>query len=197
MMSNANNISCEILNQFYGVLLYKKKDIVAIQEKLGNSGNVNQTAVHIEPVLEGKTLVNLYELLIDLIIEILPIWDNLSIDGNSILEEALRSNKASMDISFREIFNLLIYLEEDIIAIQEKLSIVSYSNQEADKNARGLPLFPKLSSQQLHEVFVKNLANTNQCPCLEQHFDNTDLGHVSLMCHLVDKAISSLHAELF
>ena len=120
-----------------------------------------------------------------------------------------RSNEASTDISLGEIFNLLMYLEDDIIAIQEELGIVGYSNQEraeeADKNARvylqkfeefhgpledvpsvliqkfidrgvkmfystgeGLPLFPKVSPQQLHEIFVKNPSSTGQCPCLEQ-----------------------------
>ena len=120
-----------------------------------------------------------------------------------------RSNEASTDISLREIFNLLMYLEDDIIAIQEELGIVGYSNQEraeeADKNARvylqkfeefhgpledvpsvliqkfidrgvkmfystgeELPLFLKVSSQQLHEIFVKNPSSASQCPCLEQ-----------------------------
>ena len=102
-----------------------------------------------------------------------------------------------------------MYLEDDIIAIQEELGIVGYSNQEraekADKTAReylrkfedfhgpledgldvilskyceigvkkiwftgeGLPLFPKVTPQQLHEIFVKNPSNAGQCPCLEQ-----------------------------
>ena len=102
-----------------------------------------------------------------------------------------------------------MYLEEDIIAIQDELGIIGYSNQEkaeeVDKNVRaylqkleefhgpleddsvvvlekygemgvekirftgeGLPLFPNLTPQQLHEIFVKNPANTGQCPCLEQ-----------------------------
>ena len=100
-------------------------------------------------------------------------------------------------------------LDKDIIAIQDKLDIVGYSNQEraeeVDENMRtclqkleefhgpleddpgvilpkygemgvkkimftgeGLPLFPKLSPQQLHEIFVKNPSSTGQCPCLEQ-----------------------------
>ncbi|PKY23240.1 hypothetical protein RhiirB3_505231 [Rhizophagus irregularis] len=53
---------------------------------------------------------------------------------------ALRSNKASTDISFAEIYNLLLYLEEDVMEIQEELGIVGYTNQEmaeeADKNAK-------------------------------------------------------------
>ncbi|GES95654.1 hypothetical protein GLOIN_2v1789090 [Rhizophagus clarus] len=188
-MANNNTLTKETLAQFYGVLLYKKKDIVAIQEREA----------------ERKLRVTIGELVGDLI----PIQENLSIDRNPILEEALRSNKASTDIPFGEIFNLFMCLEEDIIAIQDKLDIVGYSNQEraeeVDENMRaylrkleefhgpleddpgvilpkygemgvkkirftgeGLPLFPNLTPQQLHEIFVKNSAGTDQCPCLEQ-----------------------------
>ncbi|PKC52028.1 hypothetical protein RhiirA1_482430 [Rhizophagus irregularis] len=35
-------------------------------------------------------------------------------------------------------------------------------------SGEGLPLFPNLSPQQLHEIFVKNPSSTGQCPCLEQ-----------------------------
>ena len=45
-----------------------------------------------------KILADSYELLLDLVLDILPIRDDLSIDGNPILEEALQSNKASTDI---------------------------------------------------------------------------------------------------
>ena len=139
----------------------------------------------------------------------LPIQEELNVEGSSILEVELRSYKASKDISYGEIFNLLLYLEEDIIAIQNELGIIGYSNQERaeeiDENVRaqlqkleefhgpleddpgvilpkygemgvkkirftgeGLPLFPNLTPQQLHEIFVKNSAGTDQCPCLEQ-----------------------------
>src|SRR6266542_788060 len=122
----------ETLNQLYKVLLYKKKDIIAIQKKLSISGVLegpgNQMA-NIE-ARRRKTLANSYELLLNLMKDIIPIRDDLSIDGNPILEVALQSNKASMDISYGEIFNLLLYLEEDIIAIQDELSIIGYSNQE-------------------------------------------------------------------
>ena len=197
----------ETLALLYGLFLYKKKDIIAIQKKLGISGNANQMA-NIE-ARRRKTLADSYELLLNLVEDIIPIRDDLSIDGNPILEVALQSNKASTDISYREIYNLLLYLEEDIITIQDELGIIGYSNQEraeeADKNARvylqkfeefhgpledvpsvliqkfidrgvkmfyftgeGLPLFPKVSPQQLHEIFVKNPSSTGQCPCLEQ-----------------------------
>ncbi|RIA90948.1 hypothetical protein C1645_822706 [Glomus cerebriforme] len=68
------------------------------------------------------------DLLLNLVEDIILIWNDLSIDGNPILEVALQSNKTSMDISYGEIFNLLLYLEEDIIEIQEGLSIIGYSN---------------------------------------------------------------------
>ena len=84
-------------NQLYEVLLYKKKDIIAIQKKLGISGNANQMA-NIE-ARRRKTLADSYELLLNLVEDIIPIRDDLSIDGNPILEEALQSNKASTDIS--------------------------------------------------------------------------------------------------
>jgi hypothetical protein len=166
-------------------------------------------AVPPDSELMGKTLADSYELLLELVRDLIPIQENLSIDSNPILEEALRSNKASTDIPFSEIFNLLLSLEDDIVVIQDKLGIIGYTNQaraeEVDENVRaqlrklkefhgpleddpgvilpkygemgvkkimftgeGLPLFPNLTPQQLHEIFVKNSAGTDQCPCLEQ-----------------------------
>ncbi|CAB4427749.1 unnamed protein product [Rhizophagus irregularis] len=205
----ANNNS-ETLAQFYGLFLYKKKDIIAIQEKLGISpGNANELVVPPDSELMGKTLADSYKLLLELVGDLIPIQEKLGIDVNPILEVEYRSNKASADVSFSEILNLLMYLEEDIIAIQDELNIIGYSNQaraeEVDENVRaqlrklkefhgpleddpgvilpkygemgvkkilftgeGLPLFPKVTPQQLHQIFVKNLAGTDQCPCLEQ-----------------------------
>ena len=119
------NINTEMLAQFYGVLLYKKKDIVAIQEKLGMlplvtiGGNANNLVVPSDFELMGKTLADSYELLLELVGDLIPIQENLNIDGNPVLEVEYQSNEASTDISLKEIFNLLMYLEEDIIAIQE------------------------------------------------------------------------------
>ena len=217
-MANNNTLTKETLAQFYGVLLYKKKDIVAIQErqaerKLGMlplvtiGGNANKLVVPPDSELMGKTLADSYELFLELVGDLISIQENLNIDGNPVLEVEYRSNEASADISLGEIFNLLMFLEDDIIAIQEELGIVGYSNQEraeeADKNARvylqkfeefhgpledvpsvliqkfidrgvkmfyftgeGLPLFPKVTPQQLHEIFIKNSAGTDQCSCL-------------------------------
>jgi hypothetical protein len=201
-MVNNNTLTKESLDQLYKVFLYKKKDIIVIQKKLNINAKANQEAVHQNK--EEITLADSYELLLDLVKDMLPIQKELP-----ILEVELRSYKASTDISYRQIYNLLLCLKDDIVAIQDKLSIVGYTNQEraeeADENVRaylrkfeefhgpledgldvilskyceigvkkiwftkeGLPLFPKVSPQQLHEIFVKNLTSTGQCPCLEQ-----------------------------
>ncbi|PKY54475.1 hypothetical protein RhiirA4_448031 [Rhizophagus irregularis] len=51
-----------------------------------------------------------------------------------------QSNKASTDLSLFKLYDLLLCLEDDIVVIQDKLSIVGYTNQEmaeeSDKNAR-------------------------------------------------------------
>ncbi|GET59097.1 hypothetical protein GLOIN_2v1786060 [Rhizophagus irregularis DAOM 181602=DAOM 197198] len=63
----ANN-NPETLAQFYGLFLYKKKDIIAIQEKLGiGPGNANKLVVPPDSELMGKTLADSYELLLELL----------------------------------------------------------------------------------------------------------------------------------
>jgi len=203
----ANN-DPEAVAQLYGVFLYKKKDIIAIQEKLGIGGNANQLVVPPDSELMGKTLADSYELLLELVGDLIPIQEKLGIDVNPVLEVELRRDKASSDKPIR-LFDLLLSLEDDIVVIQDKLGIIGYTNQaraeEVDENVRaqlrklkefhgpleddpgvilpkygemgvkkirftgeGLPLFPNLTPRQLHEIFVKNSAGTDQCPCLEQ-----------------------------
>ncbi len=79
------------------MFLYKKKNIITIQKKLDISGNANQM-VNIK-TRRQKTLADLYELLLDLVEDIILIWRELRIDGNSILEVEFRSNRASTNIS--------------------------------------------------------------------------------------------------
>ena len=76
----------KILAQLYGLFLYKKKDIIAIQEKLGIGKNANQLAVSSNSELMGKTLADLYELLLKLVGDLILIQENLNINGNSVLE---------------------------------------------------------------------------------------------------------------
>ena len=84
MVSSTNNKSnqSETFAPLYGVLLYKKKDIIAIQEKLGINSNTLKQIEH-EP--DGKTLADSYELLLHLVGDLIPIQENLDIDGNPIL----------------------------------------------------------------------------------------------------------------
>src|SRR4051794_8391662 len=99
------NINTKTLAQFYEVFLYKKKDIVAIQErqaerKLGmlpleRPSNANKLVVPPDSELMRRTLADSYELLLELVGNLISIKENLSIDSNHILEKAHRSNKAS------------------------------------------------------------------------------------------------------
>ncbi|CAG8703285.1 1951_t:CDS:2, partial [Cetraspora pellucida] len=166
------------------VFLYKKKDIIAIQKKLGINNNINQATV--SESKKVKELANSYELLLELVRDLISIQMKLGIDINPILEAELRRNKASSYKPIR-LFNLLLCLEDNIVTIQKKLGIVNYTNQEiaekADKNVRvylrkfeefhglledvpsftseRLPLFPNVSLQQLHRIFVKKSASDN------------------------------------
>ncbi|CAG8844063.1 17662_t:CDS:2, partial [Racocetra persica] len=78
-----------------------------------------------------KELADSYELLLELVKDLIPIQMKLGIDINPILEAKLRKNKASSDKPIR-LFDLLLCLEDDITTIQEELEIA----EEADKNAR-------------------------------------------------------------
>jgi len=181
MTSNTNNKTDpnEKFPQLYEVFLYKKKDIIAIQKKLGINSNINQTAV--SESKKAKKLADSYELLLELVGDLIPIQGKLGIDTNPVLEAELR-DKASSDKPIR-LFDLLLCLEDDIVTIQEKIGIVGYTNQEKPIKMRectseslrkkfwftgeGLPLFPNVTLQQLHEIFVKKSAGDNQFPCLE------------------------------
>ncbi|CAG8509939.1 3602_t:CDS:1 [Dentiscutata erythropus] len=133
MTSNTNNNTdpSEKFPQLYEVFLYKKKDIIAIQEKLGINSNTLKQIEH-EP--DGKTLDDSYKLLLKLVGNLIPIQGKLGIDINPVLEAELRRDKASSDKLIR-LFDLLLCLEDDIATIQEKISIVGYTNQEIAEEA--------------------------------------------------------------
>ncbi len=65
------------------MLLYKKKDIIVIQKKFGISGNANRMVMYQSNKV--KTLADLYELLLELVEDLILIQENLNIDGNPIL----------------------------------------------------------------------------------------------------------------
>ena len=116
MTSNTNNKTDpnEKFPQLYEVFLYKKKDITAIQKKLGINSNINQTAV--SESKKAKKLADSYELLLELVRDLIPIQGKLGIDINPVLEAELRRDKASSDKPIR-LFNLLLCLEDDIATI--------------------------------------------------------------------------------
>src|ERR1043165_4550505 len=83
MTSNTNNISDQVDDELYEellyryeLLLYKKKDIIAIQEKLGMTplgpinDNTNQTALNES---KGKILKDSFRLFFDLVEELVQI----------------------------------------------------------------------------------------------------------------------------
>ncbi|KAG9301858.1 hypothetical protein G9A89_004537 [Geosiphon pyriformis] len=167
---------------------------------------------------KAKKHADSYELLLELVGDLIPIQGKLGIDINPVLEAELRRDKVSSDKPIR-LFDLLLCLEDDIATIQEKIGIVGYTNQEmaeeANKHARvylrkfekfhgpleddpgmlikkfvdrgvkkfwftgeGLPLFPNVTLQQLHEIFVKKSTSNNQCPCLESKVKQGKLSQI-------------------
>ncbi len=137
--------------QLYEVLLYKKKDIIAIQKKLGMDPdrrkgpieNRNQTALNQSK--KGKTLEDSFGLLFDLVGELINIRGDLDVARHpilTILYENIQDLEEETKMSLGTLYHLLLYLEEDISMIQDHLGIVGHSDQEisgleeANKNAR-------------------------------------------------------------
>src|SRR5256714_4408450 len=139
--------------QLYEVLLYKKKDIIAIQKKLsmfsdwekGPIESRNQTALNQSK--KGKTLEDSFGLLFDLMGELIDIRGDLNVACHPVLT-ILYNNIHDLEgetygkRSLGTLYHLLLYLEEDISMIQDHLGIVGHSDQEisgleeANKNAR-------------------------------------------------------------
>ncbi|RGB21579.1 hypothetical protein C1646_777691 [Rhizophagus diaphanus] len=148
MTSNTNHkfVQSEILeNQLYEVFLYKKMDILAIQEciaerKLGINDNANQTTLNQSKKAEtiDYPLDYTSKLLFDLVEKIISIEEDLETGGNSILIILHQYRKDLMDVSLgefslREKYHLLLYLEEDISTIQNYLGIIGYTDEEMIK----------------------------------------------------------------
>jgi hypothetical protein len=133
----------------YELLLYKKKDIIAIQEKLGINNNTNQTALNQSK--KGKTLKDSFRLFFDLVEELVQIVRIMEGSDMNILpilsilhrniQDLVEATCEGETMSLGEIYHLLLYLEWDISLIHGDLGIVGYTNSEisgleADKNAR-------------------------------------------------------------
>ncbi|RIA99219.1 hypothetical protein C1645_811692 [Glomus cerebriforme] len=152
MTSNTNNkfVQSKILeNQLYEVFLYKKMDVLAIQEhlaerNLGINDNANQTALNQSK--KAETLDYTSKLLFDLVEKIISIEEDLEVGGHPTLNTLYRYREDLIDrsleeFSLREKYYLLLYLKEDIRIIQNYLGIISYIDkkmikEEAEKDVR-------------------------------------------------------------
>src|SRR3954454_17010565 len=153
MTSNTNINSDKSEAQLYEVLLYKKKDIIAIQKKLGMNSDRrkgpieirNQTALNQSK--KGKTLEDSFGLLFDLVGELIDIRGDLDVTCQPILTILYENIQNLEEGTFRKmplgtLYHLLLYLEEEISVIQNYLGIVSHSDQEisvleeANQNAK-------------------------------------------------------------
>src|SRR2546423_2853191 len=141
MTSNTNISSDKSEAQLYEVLLYKKKDIIAIQKKLSTFSDLkkgpiesrNQTALNQNK--KGKILEDSFGLLFDLVRELIDIQRDLDVNCHPVLT-ILYNNIHDLEgetyekRSLGTLYHLLLYLEEDISMIQNNLAIVTHSDQE-------------------------------------------------------------------
>ena len=185
MTSNTNNsdqVNEELLHDelheelLYDLLLHKKEDIIAIQEKLGIVSNRKKGSIEIENQTalnqskKGKTLEDSFGLLFDLVEEFKPIHEKIDISGHPILRILHQNMQNLMDetcgeLPLGEIYHLLLYLEHDISVMQDLLDIDGYTNREiseieSDKNAIGylhMSRFnPGKRSRDFRRRFLKN-----------------------------------------
>src|ERR1044072_1838623 len=152
MTSDTNHklVQSEILeNQLYEVVLYKKMDILAIQERIAEvkhgmrsyadpsiNENANQTGLNQnKKVVARACFDNTSNLLLDLVEKIISIEEELETGGNPILN-ILHQNREDLiersmgEFTLREKYHLLLYLKANISMIQAYLDIVSYTNEE-------------------------------------------------------------------
>src|SRR5256714_10502831 len=129
----------EGLAQLYEVLLYKKKDIIAIQKKpstfpdpeKGPIKSRNQTALNQNK--KGKTLEDSFGLLFDLVGELIDIRGDLNVDCHpvlTILYNNIHDLEEETKMPLGTLYHLLLYLEEDISTIKVHLVIVGHSDQD-------------------------------------------------------------------
>ena len=93
--------------------------------------------------------------------DIITIQDELGIIGYSNQERAEEVDE--------KVRSYLQKFEEFHGPLEATCDITKYDKMGVKKirfTGEGLPLFPNLTPQQLHEIFVKNSAGADQCPCL-------------------------------
>src|SRR5207248_11546767 len=115
MTSNTNISSNKSEAQLYEVLLYKKKDIIAIQKKLstfpGPIESRNQTALNQNK--KGKTLEDSFGLLFDLVGELIDIRGDLDVNCHpvlTILYNNIHDLEEETKMPLGTLYHLLLYL---------------------------------------------------------------------------------------
>ncbi|CAG8793558.1 37564_t:CDS:2, partial [Gigaspora margarita] len=136
MRSNTNNNSgrSETFDPLYKVLLYKKKDIIAIQEKFGYNTDTEGLGINGNPILEVAFRSNeAHEASIDILIEeihnlllcleedIITIQDELGIIGYSNQERVEEANENTRAY-FRKFEKFHSPLEDDPGVVLENIA---------------------------------------------------------------------------
>jgi hypothetical protein len=179
MTRNTNNNSDQVDDKLHEELLYelllcKKKDIIAIQKKLGMDSDrkkgpiENRNQIALNQSKKGKTLEDSFGLLFDLVGKLINIRGDLDMTCQPILTILYENIQDLEEGTFRKmlfeiLYHLLLYLEEKISVIQNDLSIVSYTNSEisglkADKNARAY-----------FQKFRRSFKRCSKCENTENH----------------------------
>ncbi|CAG8595614.1 12936_t:CDS:2 [Ambispora gerdemannii] len=129
------------------------------------STNINQTAVSESKI--AKELADSYELLLEL--------EELDIVGYTNQEMAEEADKNAR-VYLRKFEEFHDLLEDDLGVLIKKF--VDIGVKKFWFTSERLPLFPNVSSQQLHEIFVKKSASNNQCSCLESKVKKGKLSQI-------------------
>ncbi len=109
--------------------------------------------------------IRLFDLLLSLEDDIVVIQEKLGIIGytNQEMAEEVDKNARAYLQKFEEFHGPLEDVSSVLIQkfIDKRVKMFYFTGE-------GLPLFSKVTFQQLHKIFIKNSAGADQCPCLEQ-----------------------------
>jgi hypothetical protein len=159
----------------YELLLELVGGLIPIQGKLG---------IDINPVLEAELKrdrassdkpIRLFDLLLCLEDDIATIQEKIGIVGYTNQEMAEEADKNAR-VYLQRFEKFHGPLEDDLGVLIKKFADIGV--KKFWFTGEGLPLFPNVSPQQLHEIFVKKSASTNQCPCLESKVKQEKLSRI-------------------
>nr|CAG8592369.1 14328_t:CDS:1 [Entrophospora candida] len=165
----------------YKLLLHLAGDLIPIQKNLDIGGNpilaveYNNVANQNNRGSSDLSLSKLFSLLLYLEEDINIIQEELGILGYTNQEIAGEADKNAR-VYLQRIEKLHGPLEDDLGILIKKFADMGV--KKFWFTGEGLPLFPNVSPEQLHEVFVKKSASTNQCPCLESKVKQEKLSQI-------------------